>query len=196
MKEQDDLRQRIIQDGPGNRPIIMIIGVLVAFLVVAYVSASIMWAYFDGQAFGLFSSAEKDMAEGRYSEAKEKGAKAAASMTTALMFNKFVKGKSHAEVANDTLNLARCYDVSQDFQKSEDLHQQACELFLKAKGDSDYEYGWSLLSFGDHYKAMHNRGKALEYYNKALPIIEKTRGTAGNDYKWTIQRIEQAKQLN
>lgn len=195
MKKQDDLRKRIIQDGPGNKPIIMIIGGLVAFLIVAYVSANIMWAYFDGQAFGLFTSAEKDLAEGRFSEAKEKGSKAAASMTTALMFNKFVKGKSHAEVANDTLNLARCYDLSQEFQKAEELHQQACELFLKSKGDSDYEYGWSLLSFGDHYKAMRNREKALEYYDKALPIIEKTRGTTSNDYKWSIQRIEQAKQL-
>lgn len=195
MNEEDDLRRRIIQDGPGNRPIILILGVLVAFVVVAFVSATLMWFYLDGQAFGLFTAAEQEMNQGHYAEAKEKGAQAAASMSMALMFNKFAKGESHAEVANDTLNLARCYDISQEYQKAEELHQKACELFLKAKGESDYEYGWSLLSFGDHYKAMHNREKALEYYNKALPIIEKTRGTAGNDYKWTIQRIEQAKQL-
>lgn len=195
MNEQDDLKKRIIQDGPGQRPIMMILGILVAFVLIAFISATMMWAYYDGQAFGLFNSAEADMAQGRYAEAKEKGAKAAASMSVALMFNKFAKGQAHAEVANDTLNLARCYDISQEFQKAEGLHQKACELFLKAKGDSDYEYGWSLLSFGDHYKAMHNREKALEYYNKALPIIEKTRGTTGDDYKWTIQRIEQAKQL-
>lgn len=195
MKEQDDLKKRIIQDGLGNGPLMMMLAIPLVFALVAFIAATIMWAYFDGQAFGLFNSAEAEMAQGHYAEAKEKGAKAAASMSIALMFNKFAKGESHAEVANDTLNLARCYDISQEYQKAEELHKQACELFLKAKGESDYEYGWSLLSFGDHYKFMRNRGKALEYYEKALPIVVKTRGTTGNDYKWTIQRIEQAKQL-
>jgi len=195
MKSNDDVSKRIIQDGPGQRPLLIILGVILAFLAVAVVSASLMWSYFDGQAYGLFTAAEAAMNQGRYDEAKEKGTKAAQSMSMALMFNKFAKGESHAEVANDTLNLARCYDICQEYKKAEELHQKACELFLKSKGESDYEYGWSLLSFGDHYKYVRNREKALEYYNKALPIIAKTRGTAGNDYKWTIQRIEMAKQL-
>jgi len=195
MTAQDDLSKRIIQDGPGQKRLWVALGVILAFMAITFIAATIVWAYFDGQAFGLFSAAEADMNQGRYAEAKEKGAKAAASMSVALMFNKFAKGATHAEVANDTLNLARCYDICAEYAKAEDLHQKACELFLKAKGESDYEYGWSLVSFGDHYKYMRNREKALEYYNKGLPIIEKTRGTASNDYKWTIQRIEQAKQL-
>lgn len=195
MTAQDDLSKRIIQDGPGQKPLLKTLGFILAFIAISFIAATIMWAYLDGQAFGLFSAAEADMNQGRYAQAKEKGAQAAASMSVALMFNKFAKGASHAEVANDTLNLARCYDICAEYAKAEDLHQKACELFLKAKGESDYEYGWSLVSFGDHYKYMRNREKALEYYNKGLPIIEKTRGTASNDYKWTIQRIEQAKQL-
>lgn len=195
MKKDDDISRRIIQDGSGDKRLGIIAVCLLGFLLVAGLGASLLWMNYDKQAQDLFYGGEADMRRGSCAQAREKGHKAAEQMKLALQFNKFVRGESHSEIANDTLNLARCYDLAGEWDKARDVHEQACALFLKSKGPQDAEYAWSLLSFGDHYSLRRDKANALEYFNKALPIIVKAHGTGSNEYTWTLQRIEIAKKL-
>lgn len=195
VQQREDISKRIIQDGPNKMPLFKAVIYLLVITVFVLVSATFLWKYFDYQAYTLFMSAEADMNQGNIAMAKEKGKKAAQHMAEALQFNKLVLGQSHPEIANDTLNLARCYDMSQNFEKANELHQKACDLFKKTKGPEDSEYAWSLVSFGDHYRFVKDREKALEYYNQAMPVILKIHGESSNEYKWTVQRIEMAQKM-
>lgn len=195
MEKQDDVSKRIIQDGPSNLRFLKVTLAKLVITVFILLAASVLWMWYDAQACALFFSAESDMNNGKYASAREKGEKAAQHMALALQFNKLVLGESHAEVANDTLNLARCYDMCLEYDKANELHQKACDLFKKSKGPEDWEYAWSLVSFGDHYRYRKDPDKALDYYHRAMPIIERNHGNKGNEYNWTVQRIEMAQKL-
>lgn len=192
MSQTDDISKRIIQDGQGNKRFLRAVLIKLIITVLVLLGASALWMWYNAQACITFYKGEADMNEGRFAAAKEKGKKASQQMELALQFNKVVLGESHAEVANDTLNLARCYDMCGEWEKAKGLHEKACSLFEKSKGPEDSEFAWSLVSFGDHYRYGKDFKKAIEYYNKALPVIEKKHGTGSKEYKWTMQRIELA----
>ena len=80
---------------------------------------------------------------------------------------------SEAETATTMTNLALLYFKAEQSEKAKELLEKAIALFEKSGENTDAHYSGALAGVAEAWYRMHNYGKALEYYEKALDEVKK-----------------------
>lgn len=83
---------------------------------------------------------------------------------------------AHPDIANNLHNLADDYSKQGRIDHAEELHEQALEIRMHAKGDFHPDVASSLVRLADLYETLNRHIEAEPLYRRALVIRQKTLG--------------------
>ena len=79
---------------------------------------------------------------------------------------------SEAETATTMTNLALLYFKADRYDKAKELLERALALFEQSGENTDAHYSGALAGVAEAWYRMHDYGKALQYYEKALAEVK------------------------